>query len=62
MAQIFSVQKSFFGTMTELAKTFGKVDVVESYGNYIRLRVDRGEKTIGSLFKLVEEVKARFKL
>lgn len=48
--------------MTEMAKTFGKVDVVESYGNYIRLRVDRGEKTIGSLFKLVEELKSVYKL
>ena len=41
---------------------FGQVEVLEHYGNYMRLRVERHERTIGALFRLVEELKEEHQL
>ena len=38
------------------------VEVIENYGSYMRLRVQRHNKTIGFLFKLIEELKEEHQL
>jgi hypothetical protein len=38
----------------ELCEVFGKVELIERYDNYMKVRVERQGKTIGSLFGLVE--------
>ena len=36
--------------------------MIEHYGNYMRLRVERHNKSIGFLFKLIEELKDEHQL
>jgi len=48
--------------MKELCETFTKVEVIEQYGNYMRLRVNRQDKSIGFLFKLAEELKEKHEI
>lgn len=43
-----------------MCKHFGQVEVIEKYGNYIRVRVERQDKSIGSLFGLVESMKGAY--
>lgn len=38
------------------------VEVLEHYGSYMRLRVERHGKSIGFLFKLIEELKEEHQL
>lgn len=59
LALDFFTMKTLFGFVKELCETFGKVEVIESYGNYMRLRVDKQDKSIGFLFKLAEELKEK---
>ena len=40
-----------------LCKDFINVEVIEHYGSYMRLRVERHNKSIGYLFKVIEELK-----
>lgn len=39
--------------MRELSKIFGQVELLEQYGNYMRVRVARLDKSIGYVFGLV---------
>ena len=45
-----------------MCQTFGSVEVIEQYGNYMRLRVAKQDKKIGFLFKLAEELKVKYDL
>jgi len=38
------------------------VEVIEQYGNYIRCRVDKLDKSIGFVFGLVEGFKSKFEM
>jgi len=49
-----------FSCVLEMCKTFAEVEVIEKYGNYIRVRVPRQDKSIGSVFGLVEGMKAQY--
>ena len=62
VANEFSVKKTLFGFVQELCETFGQVEVIEQYGNYMRLRVPKKDKKIGFLFKLAEELKVKYDL
>ena len=53
---------ALFGVIESLAHKFPKVEVIESYDNYARLRVDRADKSIGYLFKMVDELKREHEL
>jgi len=53
------LKQTLFGFVKELCETFGKIEVIEQYGNYMRLRVDKLDKKIGFLFKLAEEMKEK---
>jgi hypothetical protein len=43
-----------------LCKTFGQVEVLDKYGNYMRVRVARLDYSIGFSFGLVESMKNKF--
>ena len=43
--------------IAHLASQFGKVEVLEHFSNYFKLRVLRQEKTIGFLFGMIEDLK-----
>ena len=43
-----------------LCKAFGSLEVLEQYGNYMRLRVSCAQKTIGQMFGMIEDLKASF--
>lgn len=51
------VKGALFGVIESLCHEFVNVEVIEHYGNYMRLRVERHNKSIGFLFKLIEELK-----
>ena len=55
----FFTKQALFSFVSELCETFGKVEVIEQYGNYMRLRVEKLDKKIGFLFKLIEEMLER---
>ena len=38
------------------------MEVIETYGSYMKLRVERHEKSIGFVFKLIEELKEEHQL
>lgn len=40
-----------------LVEEFGEVEILESHNDYFKMRVPKGEKSIGSLFGMVEGVK-----
>jgi hypothetical protein len=40
-----------------LTETFAEVEMLEHYGNYVRVRVQRLGRSIGSVFGLVEQMK-----
>jgi hypothetical protein len=48
---------NLFRCILELCRTFTEVEVIEKYGNYVRVRVARLDKSIGSVFGLVETMK-----
>ena len=62
IANELSIKKTLFGFVQELCETFGQVEVIEHYGNYMRLRVPKKDKKIGFLFKLAEELKVKYDL
>jgi len=43
--------------IAKLAAQFGRVEVLEHFSNYFKLRVLRQDKTIGFLFGLIEDLK-----
>ena len=43
--------------MRELSKVFGQVELLEQYGNYMRVRVARLDKSIGYVFGLVQQMR-----
>lgn len=53
---------ALFGVIESLCQDFVNVEVIEQYGSYMRLRVERHNKSIGFLFKLIEELKEEHQL
>jgi len=41
-----------------MARQFSEVEILEHYSNYFKLRVPKGETTIGYAFGIIEEAKA----
>ena len=56
------VKGALFGVIESLCNDFVNVEVIEHYGNYMRLRVERHNKSIGYLFKRIEELKEEHQL
>ena len=45
--------------MLSISEIFGQIELLERYGNYMRVRMARLDKSIGFVFGLVEEMKSR---
>lgn len=45
-----------------LSREFQEVEILEHYSNYFKLRVPRGNLTIGYAFGIIEEAKNRFRI
>jgi len=43
-----------------LCETFNQVEVLEFYGNYMRLRIERLNKSIGTVFGIIEGFKEQY--
>ena len=56
------MKTALFGVIKSLCSQFGNVEVIEHYGNYIRMRVARLDKSIGFLFKMMQEIKDEHQL
>ena len=56
------VKGSLFGVIEALCQNFTNVQVVETYGNYMKLSVEKKDKTIGFLFQLLEELRDEHQL
>jgi hypothetical protein len=48
--------------MEGLCEDFKEVELLEHYNDYYKLRVPRGEKTIGFVFSLIENRKEEFNI
>ena len=46
-------------SMLSLSEIFGQIELLERYGNYMRVRMARLDKSIGFVFGLVEEMRSR---
>ena len=62
IAQEIFVKGALFGVIESLCREFVHVEVIEHYGSYMRLRLERHNHSIGFLFKLVEELKEEHQL
>lgn len=62
ICQNIFVKGALFGVIESMAEQFAAVEVIEHYGSYMRLRVQRADKSIGFLFKLIEELKEEHNL
>ena len=57
LVQFFFVQTNGFKFITELAKEFQQVEVIEQCGDFYKIRVPREDKTIGHVFGMIEQKK-----
>jgi hypothetical protein len=59
MEKLFT-QRNLYGTITAICELFGSLELLEQYGNYMRLRVSRQDKTIGQMFGMIDHMKAKY--
>jgi hypothetical protein len=55
-------QRNLYGTIKAICQHFGSLELLEQYGNYMRLRVSRQDKTIGMMFGMIDQLKASYRL
>jgi hypothetical protein len=48
--------------MKAICLTFGWLELLEMYGNYMRVRVSKQDKTIGQMFGLIDDLKKDFQI
>ena len=52
--------KALFGVVKALCQSFEQVEILEHYGEYMKLRVPKRDRTVGYLFKAMEKNKEEF--
>ena len=57
LSKIIFTHKALFGAIRELCHTFNEVELLEHYGDYMKLKVPKLNKTVGSLFGIMETFK-----
>ena len=45
-----------YNSIKEVCATFGWIEILEQYGNYMRIRVSKQDKTIGQMFGVMDDV------
>lgn len=53
---------NLYGCIFEFAKVFKKVDLIEKFGNYMKIRVEKEDHSIGVLFGVVEMMKDKYEV
>ena len=48
------IARNGFGTIKAICGAFGSTDLLEQYGNYMRLRVSSKDRSIGQMFGMVD--------
>ena len=61
-AEKLFTQRNLYGTIKAICQHFGSLELLEQYGNYMRLRVSRQDKTIGMMFGMIDQLKASYRL
>ena len=56
------VETSGIKILESLAEDFNQVEILEHYNDYYKLRVPKGDKTIGFLFSFIEGKKSDFNI
>lgn len=54
--------RNLYGAIKEISRVFGSIELLEQYGNYMRLRVSRQDKTIGMMFGMIDDLKAQYQI
>jgi len=57
LSRLLFTHKSLFSAATELCHHFGEIEISEHYGEYIKVKVPKRNKTVGSLFGIMETFK-----
>jgi len=52
--------RNLYGAIKEISRVFGSIELLEIYGNYMRIRVSRQDKTIGMMFGMIDELKSAY--
>ena len=56
------MQQNGFKFIEELCKTFDQVEILEHCSDFYKFRVPKQDKTIGYLFGIIEDTKAKFNI
>ena len=54
--------RALFGVIKDLCRHFNSVELLEHYGEYMKIRVPKLEKTVGFVFGLMETHKYEFEI
>lgn len=57
MAEKLFTQRNVYGSIFAICKDFDSLELLEQYGNYIKVRVPRNKKTIGQMFGMIVDIK-----
>lgn len=57
LARLLFTHKSLFSAATELCHHFGEIEISEHYGEYMKVKVPKRNKTVGDLFGIMETFK-----
>ena len=56
------IEQSGIKIIEEVGENFESVEILEHYNDYFKLRVPRGDKSIGFVFGLIEDKKEYFQI
>lgn len=62
LVEFICYQQSGFNIIQSLTGDFDMVEILEQYGGYYRFRTPKQDKTIGSIFAMIEGKKEDFKI
>ena len=62
LIQYLYVQQNGFKFIEELCKIFDQVEILEHCSDFYKFRIPKQDKTIGYLFGIIEDTKAKFNI
>ena len=62
LSKLLYMHKALFGAIRELCHHFSEVEIVEHVGEYIKVKVPKLNKTVGSLFGIMETFKLNYEV
>jgi len=58
----YFTEKRLHGILIAVCKSFGWLELLEKYGNYMRVRVSKQEKTIGQMFGMIDDLRTEYEI